>query len=557
MLETRLLTSLEQVFPDRCPNKAITKISGLKNEPLSFQLAFKVQEMEQWAPVPILLRIESELPVSVYTVQCVPVLQTKAEGFVGEPRPGLFPDMLLPKTTNPELFQMNATRVGEKAEKTVISAFDQSWQAFWLTVNEGGKQILSAGEHKITLKLYHAVGQELLSEDTLTVQIANAQLPAPTLLYTNWLHMDCISDLHNEPVYTEKFWKILESYLQVAATHGMNMVLTPVFTPALDTPIGGERMNVQLVGIEKKGDRYEFDLSLLKRFTDLCKKVGIGYLEHCHFFSQWGCKHAPNIYDKDGNRLFGWDTDSAGQEYGSFLRQYLAVALPFFKEEGFDGKVLYHISDEPKEHQIDDYRKAKNQIKEMLKGQMCGDALFDYNFYEDGTVEIPIVNTKNAAPYIGRCDEVWYYYTGSGPTGNMSNRTITVKPERNRIMGIQLYQHKSNGFLHWGLNNYYDYLSQGINDPRINPCTFRSRPGAAYIVYPNYDGTAVPSTRQIVFGEALCDFRALQLLEQKKGRDFCEELMEKHFGKVTFDTCPETAEQLLNFRQELNCLVAE
>jgi len=390
MLETRLLTSLEQVFPDRCPNKAITKISGLKNEPLSFQLAFKVQEMEQWAPVPILLRIESELPVSVYTVQCVPVLQTKAEGFVGEPRPGLFPDMLLPKTTNPELFQMNATRVGEKAEKTVISAFDQSWQAFWLTVNEGGKQILSAGEHKITLKLYHAVGQELLSEDTLTVQIANAQLPAPTLLYTNWLHMDCISDLHNEPVYTEKFWKILESYLQVAATHGMNMVLTPVFTPALDTPIGGERMNVQLVGIEKKGDRYEFDLSLLKRFTDLCKKVGIGYLEHCHFFSQWGCKHAPNIYDKDGNRLFGWDTDSAGQEYGSFLRQYLAVALPFFKEEGFDGKVLYHISDEPKEHQIDDYRKAKNQIKEMLKGQMCGDALFDYNFYEDGTVEIPL-----------------------------------------------------------------------------------------------------------------------------------------------------------------------
>lgn len=555
MLNTKILSSLERVFPDECPKTSLKELSGLRNEALSFQLAFKLNKAENY--VPVLLRVESDLPINLYIENCVQVKQVGSTVCENAPKAGLYPDILLPKATNPEVFALRGEHYAEKGEKTVVNASADAWQAFWLTVNEGGKETVAAGEHTVVLKLYNALGMELLSEEQLTVQIVDALLPTPTLLYTNWLHLDCISDLHNEPLFTEKYWSILESYLQVAATHGMNMVLTPAFTPALDTPVGSERMNVQLVDIEKNGDCYTFDFARLKRFTDLCKKVGIDYLEHCHFFSQWGAEHAPNIYDTKGNRLFGWDTDSAGEEYGNFLRQYLTALLPFLKEEGFDGKVLYHISDEPKDYQIENYRKAKAQIKDLLQGQMCGDALFHYDFYEDGTVEIPIVNIKNAEPYIGRCDSVWYYYTGSGPEGNYSNRTIPVSPQRNRIIGLQLYKHKSNGFLHWGLNYYYDVVSHGINDPRLNPCSFRNRGGAAYFVYPNYDGTALPSMRQVVFGEALSDYRALQLLEQKKGRDCCEALMEKHFGSITFHTNPKTPDHFMAFRKELNQLIAE
>ena len=46
--------------------------------------------------------------------------------------------------------------------------------------------------------------------------------------------------------------------------------------------------------------------------------------------------------------------------------------------------------------------------------------------------------------------------------------------------------------------------------------------------------------------------RALQLLEKRRGREACEKLIEKHFGKVDFFTAPASPEQLLAFREDVN-----
>ena len=51
----------------------------------------------------------------------------------------------------------------------------------------------------------------------------------------------------------------------------------------------------QLVKIEKNGDNYSFDFTLLKRWIELCKKNNMKYFEISHLFSQWGLKYAPNI----------------------------------------------------------------------------------------------------------------------------------------------------------------------------------------------------------------------------------------------------------------------
>ena len=48
------------------------------------------------------------------------------------------------------------------------------------------------------------------------------------------------------------------------------MILTPIFTPPLDTAVGGERRTVQLVGITKTGSEYSFDFTLLERWINLC-----------------------------------------------------------------------------------------------------------------------------------------------------------------------------------------------------------------------------------------------------------------------------------------------
>ena len=64
-------------------------------------------------------------------------------------------------------------------------------------------------------------------------------------------------------------------------------------------------------------------------------------------------------------------------------------------------------------------------------------------------------------------------------------------------------------------------------------------------------------TNHKVFGEGIRDFRALKLLEKEKGRKTCEKLVEKHFGKVTFQTLPTGPKQMLAFRAELNDMLCK
>ncbi|MBQ3084575.1 MAG: DUF4091 domain-containing protein [Clostridia bacterium] len=556
MLNTKLLHSLQRVFPNDCPQNETLSLSGVRNERLSFQLAYRMKDPQ--ITTPIFIQIESELPINLYATEFVPVKHTGAAGFENPPAIGLYPDILCPKATNPEIQFLNvpgtSKRYNEKGENYILNASGDCWQSIWFNINEQEK-IIPAGEFTVTLHIFDAMGRNEVETRKMTVKIEDAVLPEQTLIYTNWLHCDCICDLHHVAIFSEEFWRILESYLQTAATFGMNMVLMPAFTPELDTPIGTERMTVQLVDVGKTQAGYRFDFSKMKRFAALCKKVGIQYLEHAHLFSQWGATAAPKIVDTDGNLLFGWETDAAGEEYGKFLKEYLNALLAFLKQEDLEQSIFFHISDEPKDFMLEAYQKATEQVRELLKDFNSGDALSHYCFYEDGTVKTPIVRTKAIDEFAGRCDNMWAYYTGNDVQDGLSNRILTVPPERNRIMGIQLYQYKMKGFLHWGLNYYYDVLSNGIFDPRTNPCGYRNHAGTSFFVYPNFDGTASPSMRQVVFGDGLNDYRSLQALEQKHGRRFCEKLIEKYFGKMTVHTLPETPETILNFRAELNQLL--
>ena len=153
-----------------------------------------------------------------------------------------------------------------------------------------------------------------------------AELPEQKLLHTEWFHTDCLATLYNVEVFSGEHWRRIEQFVQTAAKHGMNMILTPIFTPPLDTEVGGERPTVQLVDVEKSGEAYSFQFEKLKRWVDLCKKQGIKYFEFSHLFTQWGAKHAPKIVGYENGefkKFFGWETDATSLEYRGFLQQFL------------------------------------------------------------------------------------------------------------------------------------------------------------------------------------------------------------------------------------------
>lgn len=176
-----------------------------------------------------------------------------------------------------------------------------------------------------------------IDEDGLTF------LPKQTLIHTQWFHCDCLATWYGVEVFSEDHWKIIERYVKTAADHGVNMILTPIFTPPLDTAVGGERPTVQLVDVEKNGSTYSFGFDKLKRWVDMCRSNGIEYFEFSHLFTQWGAKHAPKIVAKENGelkRIFGWDTDATAEEYKSFLDQFLPELVRFIEDNGLKGQLF-------------------------------------------------------------------------------------------------------------------------------------------------------------------------------------------------------------------------
>lgn len=562
MIATKLFSDLTLITPqDGSSEPELQAYTICKNEQFSFQLAYKFFDDPNVEKNPeelhFFIRLKTDLPVSTYHVSCVPVMHSYSRITPALPI-GMYPDILLPKQTNPTVLKQTIRnkpgyRYIEAGERQSLAAYNDSWRQTWFTVNED-RENLSSGIHEIKLELYD-ISNNLVGENLLTLEVLDISLPEQTLYYTNWFHNDCLSDFYDLPLFSDEYYRVFGEFLRTAVKNGMNMLLLPAFTPALDTAIGQERKTVQLVQVEKMDTGYRFDFTAMKRYIDEARSAGIRYFEHAHFFTQWGAAHAPKIMGTEKGkykRLFGWDTDAAGEDYRAFLRQYIPAVREFLRQEGLEKTTLFHISDEPSDANFETYQRSASGIRDLLEGCTVGDALSDYKYYESGLVSTPIARTNNAGDFVDRCDDLWIYYTGGECYDGLSNRLIQLPRERNRAMGWQLYWAKAKGFLHWGYNFYYGRLSHGLYDPALDPCCGFANAGTTYSVYPGRGGVPLQSIHQKIFTDALTDHRALQLLESLAGREVSMALIREHFGEPSFYTTPETPAAHLKFRSAVN-----
>lgn len=275
------------------------------------------------------------------------------------------------------------------------------------------------------------------------LEILKALLPRQTLIHTQWFHTDCLSTWYGVEVFSEEHWKVIEQYVRTAVRHGINMLLTPVFTPPLDTAVGGERPTVQLVDVKKSGEIYTFGFDRLKRWVELCLGCGVEYFEISHLFTQWGAEHAPKIVAVENGelkRIFGWDTDAGGESYKNFLSQFLPALVGFIKENGLEKRCFFHVSDEPSLDHFDHYKAAADIIKEYLEGFPIIDALSNFKFYETGAVKNPIPATNHIEEFLEhQVPDLWAYYC-CGQYKEVANRFFCMPSARNRILGMQLYK---------------------------------------------------------------------------------------------------------------------
>lgn len=544
-LELKLLSSLEKVFPDE-DLKAHQLSSGsmLLNEVYSFQVAYNYNwngkklnnvqlkvnsELEPWITLRNVGLIPSELP-------CYPDHDENVLRSV----PGLYPDALFP------------------IKSEGITLVPKQWRSIWVTISLNGQ--VEPGVYPVEICFYSPAEEEL-GKTLFQLEVIPASLPKQTLIHTEWFHADCISTWYGLETFSEAHWKRIGQYIETAVNHGINMILTPIFTPPLDTAVGGERPTVQLVDVEKYGDTYKFSFSKLKHWIDLCREKGVEYFEFAHLFTQWGVGHAPKIIaleDGTKKRIFGWDTDAAGIEYKNFLDQFLPELVNFIKEQGIEKNSYFHVSDEPRIHHLENYKSASSIMQKHLSEFPIIDALSDYAFYETGVVKKPIPASNHIEPFLeNNVQDLWTYYCCS-QYRDVSNRFFNMPSARNRILAYQMYKFNIKGFLHWGFNFWYAQYSLYPIDPfRVTDAGYAFPSGDAFLVYPGEDGP-IESIRLEVFYEALQDLRALKLLETLIGRDeVINKLQEDVESPITFNTYPKDPQWLLTKREQINKMISQ
>jgi len=429
------------------------------------------------------------------------------------------------------------------------------WNSLWFDVTPVSGRT-KPGRYPVSI-IIKDNESKIIAETSTEITVLNASMKKAQFIHTEWFHTDCLAIYYDIPVFSDDYWRIVGNFMKAAVGMGVNMILTPVFTPPLDTAVGGERLTVQLVDVSFDGKSHIFGFGKLDKWIDLAMSSGIEYFEISHLFTQWGVEHAPKIMVADENgvlyKKFGWETEAAGSEYTGFMSEFIPALRAFLREKNIEEKTYFHISDEPGLWCLEQYKKIHDIMKPLLKGCKIFDALSDADFYKQGLVEIPVVATDHYDSFMDLdIKEKWVYYC-SGQNTDVSNRYFSMPSARTRIIGVQFYLYGINGFLQWGLNFYNTVRSERSIDPYAVTDAGAAFPsGDAFMLYPGKGGDAVGSLRSMVFTEGLSDFYVLKQLEGLQGRDYVIDLIHKELNyKITFNKYPRSDQYLIRLRSRV------
>ena len=521
-----LATSLERFYPSSPARKtAPMDLDAARGGRVSFQVVTrsgapgKIKiEVAKAAGVTIQVRRVCYVPMKHLNTD-TPAAEADGAGNV----PGLVPDPLLPESEY--LAPANTTN------------------AFWVTL----RVLKSAKPGRETIPVLVRFGDDVAKVSVVAeLTIHNAVLTErKDFPVTHWFYCDALSDYYKLKPFEEKFWPILERYIRDLVEHGNDVMHTPVFTP----PTDGVKKPTQLLQVTKKGDKYVFDWTDVRRFIKLAKKCGIRYYEWAHFFTQWGCRNAIRIYEgdpTDEKLLWPADTAATSPIYRQFLGQLIPELEKFLNEEGIRNTSFFHISDEPDgEEALANYRAARKMMRDLAPWMKFMDALSHIDFAKEGLVDMPIPILNTAPEFTKAGYPAWCYFCG-GPRGEYLQRLMDTPLPKIGMAGWLFYKLQSKGFLHWGYNYWYKSQTCEMIDP-YEEQSGDAWPGWAYgdpfVVYPGKDGP-IDSIRWEIFAESLQDYALLQAAKISPDDPMLAEI--KDYAKF-----PKSAEWLLRARKQV------
>lgn len=552
MFKSKIISCLDKAMPASSFDsyKSIDKLTVLRGEKASFQILIFGELMSPASySRTISLSFSGGLSefIQLREVQPVPAINCAK----GNPDadflttvPSLIPDVLAPLGYENKVFSVPGCL------RTV-----------WVDINVPAEGPLPE-ELTLTVKLSHVPRdpKEASKEEehTVSLEVIDATLPESALTFSMWFHHDCLADYYGVPMWSDKHFEIIERFVKCATDNGINTLLTPVLTPPLDNMY--DNRYFQLVDITCRGDEYEFGFEKLGKWVDICNKYPVRYFEIGHLFTQGGAKYATKVMGmKDGKlcRLFSVDTPCDAPEYTKFLRALLKAFISYMKERGEDKRMLFHISDEPNDADLETYLKAKESVADLLDGYTLMDALSHYEFYERGVVKKPIVILHHLAEFIEHDVEGLWTYNCTAPDSGYSNRFLAMSLSRNRSISLLLYKFNIEGFLHWGFNFYNNCGSGAHINPFLDTSSGGGFPsGDAFSVYPGAGGEPLESMRLVTFKQGLDDLAAFRLCESLYSREEVISALESFLGEeIKTTTYINDSERMTALRNMINEMI--
>ncbi len=480
------VSDLQRVFEDGyrpLPAKDTIELFGIKNETLSAQCVIQAEQDLENVTVhidPISHADESyTLPMDCIQWNFVGsiFIETNTSKLIKSdlirPAPAHFPDYL--------------------AEDRQIAMIQGTSKAVYLTMNV--PQNAKAGDYKGTVAVKTNQGNRSLP---VMLTVYPFTLPEERHLFaTKWYTTSKFEQFHGiQDSDSELFYDMLSVYAENMAAHRQNVF----------------RLSLGLISNSRDAqDRYSFDFSKFDRWADIFWDTGGMDLLETGFVARFGeggwssheimLREFP-VFDEANKKV----VRVPGEE---FLPEFLPALEDHLEEKGWLEKTVFHIADEPSNHNIMDWREASAFVHRHAPSLRRFDAI-ETTHCQD-RLEVWIPKLDHLSTYYDAYreaqregNELWFYTVGIYQGGSLPNKTVDVPLIDSRILHWLNYRYDLNGYLHWGYNHWTD-------DPFQSPGKHN---GDGWQVYPTQNGL-LNSLRWEQMRNGVQDYEYLWMLENK------------------------------------------
>ena len=302
----------------------------------------------------------------------------------------------------------------------------------------------------------------------LVLTVHPLTLPAERhLMVTEWFATNKFTQFHGIPsTDSDAFYEMLSRYARNMADHRQNVFRIPL----------------DLVRTTQRSDgTLTFDFSKFDRWAEVFWNAGRMDLLETGFVARfrddgWSSKEIVLRDFPVRDEAKGSSITIPGRE---FLPKLLPALEQHLRERGWLEKTVFHIADEPSNHNIMSWREASDFVHRHGPNLRRVDAIETPHCLDRLEIWVPKLDhyaTWQDAFTDARNQgyEMWFYTVGIFQGGSFPNKTVDVPLIQSRTLHWLNYRFGLKGYLHWGFNAWTD-------DPFEAPGQHR---GDGWHVYP-------------------------------------------------------------------------